>query len=281
MCAGDQADGHLSPAHAQVLASLRHGIGAEALASAEPHLVAWASKSTPKDLRNVVRHVKHSYGREKVVRDEKDDYDARRLHASATIDGLGVGNSLLHPVGFETVMAAIHAASRPVSGDDRTAAQRRADALITIAEIALRSGALPITGGVKPHVTVTVTLPTITDQDLAPAADYAFGATSSVEWTRRIACDAEVARVVFAETGAVLDAGRAARLFTSGQYVVDRIPRTDPRWTGHPRAALARSGPTRYAKGLSHQTDAADLTPVGPILARSGRTTGRHSALTF
>jgi hypothetical protein len=211
------AHGDLSPAHAQVLASLRTAINSEALASAEPHLVEWATKSTPKELRKVVTHVKHTYAREKVIRDENDDYEARRFHASTTIDGIGVGNFMLHPVGHETVMTAIHAASRPVAGDDRTPAQRRADALITIAEIALRSGDLPITGGVKPHVSVTVTLPTISGKDGSPAADYAFGATSSGEWARRISCDADVARIVFSAAGEVLDSGRASRTFTAAQ----------------------------------------------------------------
>jgi hypothetical protein len=301
------AEGDLSPAHAQVLASLRHSINSEALASAEPHLVEWARKSTPKDLRKVVTHVKHTYAPDKAMRDEKDDYEARRFHASTTIDGIGVGNFLLHPVGHETVMAAIHAASRPVKGDDRTAAQRRADALITIAEIALRSGDLPITGGVKPHVSVIVTLPTLTGQTGSPGADYGFGATSTGEWARRISCDAEIARVIFSANGEILDSGRASRTFTTaqrraivardrtciwpgcdappgwcdvhhkihwadggptsvdngvllcgrhhdrvhvnghniiktaeGDYIVDWIPRSDPRWKGHPHN---RAGP--------------------------------------
>jgi hypothetical protein len=161
--------------------------------------------------------VKHTWGRDKTRANEQDDYDNRSLHASTTIHGIGVGNWTLHPLGHETVMTALHAASRPVAGDDRSAAQRRADALITIAELALRSGELPISGGVKPHVSVICTLPTLTDQPGSPAADYAFGATSSSTWAQRLACDAEIARIVFGPAGEILDSGRTTRTFTAAQ----------------------------------------------------------------
>jgi hypothetical protein len=211
------ADGRLSPTHAQIIASLRDVISADALAAAEPHLVEWAEKATPKELRQVVTHVRQSYAADKLVRDEAEDYAARRLDAPATIHGIGVGRFSLHPHGYETVMTAIHAASRPVSGDDRTPAQRRADALITIAEIALRSGELPITGGVKPHVSVIVNASCLTGETGAAAADFSFGATASTEWARRVACDAEISRVVFGPAGEILDAGRAMRTFSAAQ----------------------------------------------------------------
>jgi hypothetical protein len=211
------ADGSLSPAHARLICSLRKSINAEAIRSAEPHLVEWAAKSTPKELRGVIAHVKHSYGPDKAKADERDDYQARSLHASTTIGGIGVGNWTLHPLGQETVMAALHAASRPVAGDNRSPAQRRADALVTIAELALRSGQLPITGGVKPHLSVIVDLATLTGADGAPGADYGFGATSSTIWAQRMSCDAQIARIVFGPRGDILDSGRATRSFTAAQ----------------------------------------------------------------
>jgi len=211
------ADGRIGVDHAQLIASLRPMISPEALTDSEPHLIDYASRATPQELRKVVTHVKHSYAPDRLREDEADDYDHRSLHASTILDGVGVGNWTLHPVGHETVMTAIHAASRPVTDDDRTPAQRRADALITIAEIALKSGELPITGGVKPHVSVIVPWKTLAAQPGAPAADYGFGATSSGEWARRVACDAEVARIVTGPAGEILDSGRASRCFTAAQ----------------------------------------------------------------
>jgi hypothetical protein len=211
------ADGGLSPEHAQVIASLKTAISIDALTAAEPHLVEWAAKSTPKELRGVVAHVRHSYAPTKMVRDEAEDYVARRLDASTTIHGIGVGSFTLHPHGHETVMTAIHAASRPVADDDRSPAQRRADALITIAELALNSGQLPVTGGVKPHVTITTTLDSLAGEPGSPAAEYTFGGVTSSEWARRVSCDAEIARVVFGPRGEILDSGRATRTFTAAQ----------------------------------------------------------------
>jgi hypothetical protein len=210
-------DGAINPTQAQQIASLRPSIGDEALRSAEPHLVDYATRVSAKELTSAITHVKHMYGRDRQDSEEQDDYAARKLHSSTTIGGMGVGQWTLHPAGQEIVQTALHALSKPIPGDDRTAAQRRADALITMAELALRSGQLPITGGVKPHVTVIVRNETLADVPGAPAADYAFGATTSAEWARRFACDAAVSRIVMGPASEILDAGRTTRTFTAAQ----------------------------------------------------------------
>jgi hypothetical protein len=148
------ADGSISSQHAQAIARLRRTIDDDAVVAAEPHLADAARTSTPKDLRAFASSVAHSYSPERFADAERDDYEHRRFDAASTIHGIGVGGFSLHPAGYETVMTAIHAASRPFKGDDRTPTQRRADALVTIAELALNSGELPITGGVKPHVSL-------------------------------------------------------------------------------------------------------------------------------
>ena len=210
-------DGAINPTQAQQIASLRPSIGDEALRAAEPHLVEFASRVSAKELTGAITHVKHMYGRDRQDADERDDYASRALHSSTTVGGMGVGKWTLHPAGQEIVATAIHALSKPVPGDDRSPAQRRADALITMAELALRSGQLPVTGGVKPHVSVIVRNETLADAPGAPAADYGFGATSSAEWARRFACDAAVSRIVIGAASEILDAGRATRTFTAAQ----------------------------------------------------------------
>src|SRR5436305_8427685 len=182
-------DGAINPTQAQQIASLRPAIGDDALRAAEAHLVDYATRVSAKELTGAITHVKHIYGRERNDRDEQDDYAARKLHSSTTIGGMGVGQWTLHPAGQEIVQTAIHALSKPIPGDDRSPAQRRADALITMAELALRSGQLPITGGVKPHVSVIVPAATLADAPGAPAAEYALGTATSAEWARRSARD--------------------------------------------------------------------------------------------
>ena len=71
------------------------------------------------------------------------------------LDGVGDAASV------EVLLTAIHARSAPTAADDRTAAQRRFDALIELARRALDSGNLPDTGGERPHVTVTVDPPAV------------------------------------------------------------------------------------------------------------------------
>jgi hypothetical protein len=211
------SDGSISPAHAQAIARLRRTVGDQAVAAAEPHLADVARESTPHDLRRVATHIAQSYAPERFADGERDDFAHRRFDAAATIHGMGVGSLALHPAGFETLMTAIHAASRPAKADGRTATQRRADALITIAELALRSGDLPITGGVKPHVTMTASIDTVQGADGAAAADLGFGGVVGIQWAQRLSCDAEIARVVFGSAGEVLDSGRATRTFTAAQ----------------------------------------------------------------
>src|SRR3954449_8750560 len=101
-------DGAINPTQAQQIASLRSSIGDEALRSAEPHLVEFATRVSAKELTSAITHVKHMYGRDKADRDEQDDYAARRLHSSTTIAGMGVGQWLLHPAGPEIVPTAPH-----------------------------------------------------------------------------------------------------------------------------------------------------------------------------
>jgi hypothetical protein len=120
-------DGAINPTQAQQIASLRNAIGDDALRSAEPHLVDYATRVSAKELTAAITHVKHMYGRERQDSDEQDDYASRKVHSSTTIGGMGVGQWLLHPAGQEIVQTAIHALSKPIPGDDRTPAQRRAE----------------------------------------------------------------------------------------------------------------------------------------------------------
>src|SRR4051794_9196419 len=210
-------DGAINPTQAQQIASLRSSIGDAALRAAEPHLVDYATRVSAKELTGAITHVKHIYGRDKTDRDEADDSAPRKLPSPTTIGGMGVGQWTLHPAGQEIVATAIHALSKPIPGDDRTPAQRRADALITMAELALRSGQLPVTGGVKPHVSVIVRNETLADAPGAPAADYAFGATTSAEWARRFACGAAVSRLRIGPASGTLRPRRTPRTVSPPQ----------------------------------------------------------------
>jgi hypothetical protein len=211
-------DGTISPAHAQAISMLRPMVADDTIARIEPHVIDIATRINPTQLHRVVRQLKVRYqDTEDTRKNDQDDYAARRLDTTTGMYGAGLGQWELYPTGHETVMTAIHAASAPIAGDDRTPTQRRADALVTIAEIALRSGELPITGGVAPHVSVVVPLATLQAQPQAPAVEFQFGAVTGADWARRYACDGEISRIIIGTKGEILDAGRATRTFTAAQ----------------------------------------------------------------
>ena len=230
-------DGDVSAEHAQLNAGLRRYITDGALSQVEQHLVAIARERRPDQLRKTVNYVKHAYAPDKGVQDEQDLHEQRSLSLASTFDGAGLGRWLLPPASQETVVTAIHAASAPEADDNRSAEQRRADALVTISEIALRSGELPVTGGVKPHVTVIVPAEVVAEplrprplpDQLFPHLDQietelrqrvvetGFRSVISPTWARRFLCDAAVSRVVMDTASEILDAGRTTRTFTGAQ----------------------------------------------------------------
>ena len=207
-------DGRVSVEHARVIAGLRKDLPDPAVLAALPSLIEAAMGCTPLELGRWVADVRHSYAPERVRVTEVTQYEARSVDTAVTFQGVGDGRWVLPPVLHETVMTALHAFSKPVVGDDRSPAQRRADALVTIAELALASGQAPEAGGVRPHVSLLVSLETLERRVGAPAAHYGYGATSSMDWARRMCCDAGLSRLVHGPAGEVLDAGRTTRTFT-------------------------------------------------------------------
>ena len=146
---------------------------------------------------------------------EPDPTEERSLTLAQHPDGSWTLGGALDAVGGDrvaTTLEAIAAAGRG-EGDTRTRAQRHADALVQLCDLALSSGALPILRTVKPHVVVT-----INDRDLAdPApghgtATTGTGAAISAARARWIACDSTVARVVMGPDSVPLDVGRTQRL---------------------------------------------------------------------
>lgn len=256
---GAMSDGALSQQHAEAIARLRRTVTDAAVSAAEPHLADVARTSTPKEMRAVTASVAHSYSPERFADAERDDYERRRFDAASTIHGLGVGGFTLHPAGFETVMAAIHAASRRAKNDGRSPTQRRADAFIMIAELALKSGELPITGGVRPHVSILVQPDTMAGANGSPPAECAFGAVVGTTWAQRLSCDAQVSRIVFGPAGEVLDSGRAVRTFSAAQLRAITARDKHCIWPGcdappgwcdaHHIVHWANGGPTSVANG--------------------------------
>jgi Domain of unknown function (DUF222) len=114
----------------------------------------------------------------------------------ASWEGMVAVNGLLDPEGGQTLLAALEPLARPTNADDdRSGAQRRADALAELARRQLEGGRLPQTGGVRPQLLVTVDLHSL----LGPGGlggEAGGGWPLDPETCRRLACDGAVTRVL-------------------------------------------------------------------------------------
>lgn len=118
---------------------------------------------------------------------------------------------LVDAEGGEILLTAINALMGPPGpGDERTAFQRRCDALVELGRRALIQGDLPIVGGVRPQVGILITPEALVDADPAqqPLPDDALGRAGiplppekpcgawksrlPPEVVQRIACDCEM-----------------------------------------------------------------------------------------
>lgn len=154
-------------------------------------------------------------------------------------DGVAVSAFLTAVDGAALDAALTSVAGTPPEGDTRSHTQRMGTALADMARIVLDHAlAAGRTGGFRPHLSVHVGYDTLvaqvnavseTARSSAAAADGSEMSTIPAGWDpavltdgtpipacvlARLACDAEVTRVVFGPRSEVLDVGRAERLYT-------------------------------------------------------------------
>ncbi|HEY7174771.1 MAG TPA: DUF222 domain-containing protein, partial [Micromonosporaceae bacterium] len=200
---------------------------------------------------------------------ERLDREAARARArrgfTIAADGLGGMrvSGLLDVESAAIVGAALDPLARPVRGDDgpdlRSAAARRADALVDVCRIALASGGLPDDGGQPPQVVVTVDFDALR-RDIA-VGQLDTGALVSASTVRRMACDAQILPAVLDGASVPIDIGRGRRLYsgTARRAVLLRdggcaFPGCDrpPRWTQiHHIVSWLDGGPTDRDNGVA------------------------------
>jgi len=172
-----------------------------------------------------------------LARQEARAYRQRGLTLSLPVDGLVRLSGVLGAEDAATVHAALHPLCRPLPEDDRSAVQRRADALVEVCRLALRTEQLPDDGGEPPQLAVTVAYQPLTHALGTASTDT--GQRLSATSVRQLACDARILPVVLGGAGQILDTGRARRLATGplrrALHIRDRgcaFPDCDrpPRW---------------------------------------------------
>src|SRR5664280_619158 len=161
------AGGIISYAHARVLASAAGELPAESLPTVEPILVEAARPGRCAGLRALCTQV--------------------RTMLDPT--GAEVLDGVLDPEAGATVLAALAPLAAPGGADDdRTPAQRRADALVELARRALDGAALPSVGGERPHIQIRVDYATLLARTGTATLDWAGPLTAGA--ALRLACDA-------------------------------------------------------------------------------------------
>ena len=205
--------GDLSLSAARVLVQTRDA-DPEAFGQSEAELVEAARIHSMGDLQRVAAYWREAAERERGLEGEDRLRERRRLHASVSFLGMVRVDGDLDPETGETLLTAMRAVldAESRSGnkdDDRSPAQRRADALGEICRQWLDLADRPSVAGERPHVTVTVGAEVMGSG--APGELDHVGPVSA-ETARRLACDASVMRVVLNGRSEPLDVGRRTKV---------------------------------------------------------------------
>src|SRR5664279_1821635 len=204
------AGGVISYAHARVLASAAGELPAESLPTVEPILVEAARHTDSAGLRALCTQVRTMLDPTGAEEAAALAHDRRHLSISATFAGTVVLDGVLDPEGGATPLAAPGGAD-----DDRTPAQRRADALVELARRALDGAGLPSVGGERPHIQIRVDYATLLARTGTATLDWAGPLSAGA--ALRLACDATISPVLTAGPSEVLDLGRSVRLVSPAQ----------------------------------------------------------------
>ena len=202
-------EGEVSMSAIRVLVAVRDA-SADAFERCEPQLVEAARIHSVSDLQRVAAFWREAVEREQALDGEDRLRARRRLHASVSLLGMVRVDGDLDPETGESLLTALRAVldaeSRSGAADDRTPAQRRADALGEICRQWLDLAERPAVAGERPHVTVTVDADTLASRRGAGELDHA--GPVDVDAVRALACDASVMRVVMSGRAEPLDVGR-------------------------------------------------------------------------
>ncbi|TDU02312.1 uncharacterized protein DUF222 [Streptomyces sp. 846.5] len=235
-----QAAGTLSGDQAQVIARhLAPVADAQARAQAEELLVEHAPELHLSQLARAAEEVRVRLVAEEEPADAEPQAGFQswvKLSATGTTDRpFWVLSGELEGLAGERLRIALEATAGPLQAEDpRTGSERLGDAMATVAALALNTGALPITGGARPQLTLIADLDAITTapqhqhtgdgaiQDplpdppaglLAPpqGAFTARGLRLDSAAARELACDCTLRVLLTRGQGRPLSIGRASR----------------------------------------------------------------------
>lgn len=209
-------EGELSLSSARVLATARQS-DHEAFAKAEETLVEAARVHTVNDLNRVAAYWRDAVVRERALAGDESAVDRQTLHASKTFLGRVRADADLNAETGELLLTALNAVlsseararekGEHADADERSPAERRADALGEILRQWLDLAERPGVAGERPHVTLTVGVETFKELS-ASRCELEHTGPVSTKTAETLLCDCSVARVVLSGRSEPLDVGR-------------------------------------------------------------------------
>ena len=199
----------------------------------EKILVDAARDLTPRDFSKAIAYWVDAADAEAAVADAAELYARRRLHLSSTFQDMVAVDGELDPESGQVVSTAVAALVDSWNRDNtdtRTAAQRRADALVDICRYYLDYADTPQTGGKKPHVSLVVDLERVLGGE--GRSEYPDGTIITREAALRILCDCSISRIITKGASEVLDVGRRTRTVSAAQRRALAIMYPTCRWPG-------------------------------------------------
>ncbi len=229
LCVGEQlgnlpmvaealSSGELSYQAAAVICHLSDQVGEKRQYIDQEHWIGYAQRFSLKDLRYLTYEARVRWDCEGFERQTEEDFELRSLDLSETTGGMYRLDAWLDPVGGAALKAAIESLSNPLgTADHRTAKQRRADALVEMAQHAMDEGKLPRRNGARPHISVNTTIEGLKGELGEAASQLGNGMPISSKTVQRLACDCTLHRVIKADS-VVVDVGRATRSVSPSQW---------------------------------------------------------------
>ncbi len=217
--------GELAESAVRLLTETWHEDIAAVFARDEQMLVDWARDLTHRDFKLVIETWRARAHPDREAATAAEQYERRNLSLSGLLDGMGKLDGVLDPEGFATVREALRTLAQRTNGDTRTPGQRRADALVGLAKMALDhlgSDTTPARKRHRPRIIATATIDDLQRRSRGGTLD-----TSSeripltADALRRLACDAGIHRYITDAVGTVVDHGRHRRTVSDAQF--DRL----------------------------------------------------------
>ena len=188
------ARGRVGLQQVAVLARAAEQVGPAVMKQAEATLLGMAETMDPGQLTGVVKTFEHQVDAQAALAEANRAHQRRYLQLADQADGMVKLDGLLDAEGGAIVRTALNGQLLPGKDDQRTPAQRRADALVELC----RGGgqASSAGGGSRPQLVLRATVETLAAAPGAPAGELDAGGTVPAETVRRIACDAALTRML-------------------------------------------------------------------------------------